>query len=104
MTEINAAVIALGNRMATLKQSPGFNDLRLLAEMLEKEATAELVDYPGWDAMQISVLKARAQAAKELVAELFARVDGAIANAEMALNIGNPQATINEQTRIAGSY
>jgi hypothetical protein len=45
---------------------------------LVDEAAAQSIDYPGWDAQQITVLKCRAQAAKEHHQQLIRRIMAAI--------------------------
>lgn len=97
-----AAVLALANRMIALKASPGFHDLRLICEMLEQEATEAIIEYPGHDRDQLFVLKVRAQAAKELVVELFGRIEGAIANGRSLPGFDGD--TPEPTERIAGSY
>lgn len=66
------------NRFMALREHPSFNDLYRLSQSLVDEATANLIDYPGWDKDQIAVLKARAQAAKEHHARLFMKITEAI--------------------------
>ena len=70
--------IERANRLISLKAHPGFIDLLRISNDLVQEATTTLVIYPGWDKDQISVLKARAQAAKEHHEQLFTRIIRAI--------------------------
>jgi len=100
-----AQVVALANRLLALKASPGFHDLRLIAEMLEQEARAAVANYQGNDRDELFNLNQRAQIAARLITELFGRIDAAIANASglpffQAEEPGEPLIT----TRIAGSY
>ncbi len=100
-----AQVVALANRMLALKASPGFHDLRLLAEMLEREAAVAARDFPGFDPQEIVTLKVQSQTAHKVLAELFGRIDAAIANARGLPGFqqeqpGEPLIT----ERIAGSY
>lgn len=99
-----ASVVALANRMLALKNSPGFHDLRLLVGMLEKEASETSRDYPGWDPQQIVILKVRAQVAHEMAMEIFARIEGAIANAKGLPGFQMDGAAPPLTERIAGSY
>jgi hypothetical protein len=80
-TDSTSDAIARGNRLHILKQSPGFADLYRISEMLVKHATDALVNYPGWDQQQISVLKSRAQALSEHHVQLFSMVNEALAEA-----------------------
>ena len=98
------SVVALGNRMLALKTSPGFHDLIMLAEMLESEAQTTLIDYPGFDRDELFVLKVRAQVAKEFVAELKARIDGAISNAHGLPGFSGDEGPKPTESRIPGSY
>lgn len=66
------------NRLISLKAHPGFLDLLQISKSIVDSATGVLVDYGGWDSMQISVLKVRAQAAKEHHELLIARMMEAI--------------------------
>jgi len=66
------------NRLTSLKNHPGFLDLLCISKDLVNTATAALIDFGGWDAQQIMVLKARAQAAKEHHDLLIAKVHDAI--------------------------
>lgn len=66
------------NRLISLRANPGFFDLLRLSQELVDSTTAILVDYGGWDAQQITVLKVRAQAAKEHHDLLLAKINEAI--------------------------
>ena len=100
-----AQVVALANRFLSFKASPGFHDLRLLCQMLEQEAAEAARDYQGFDAQEIVKLQMQAQTAHKLVAQIFTRIDAAIANAQ-----GLPGFRLEEgqepmiAERIAGSY
>ena len=63
--------IERANRLLALKAMPGFIELMRLGQELVNEATAVMVDFPGWDKDQMAILKARAQAAKEYHAMLL---------------------------------
>lgn len=70
--------IERANRFMALREHPAYNDLFRISQGLVDEATANLIDYPGWDKDQIAVLKARAQAAKEHHRLLFVKIAEAI--------------------------
>jgi hypothetical protein len=70
--------IERANRLMHLRAHPGFPDLTRISQDLVDDAAAISIDYPGWDVQQIAVLKARAQAAKEHHALLFAKIAEAI--------------------------
>lgn len=70
--------IERANRLISLKAHPGFLDLLQISKSIVDSATAVLVDYGGWDPAQISVLKVRAQAAKEHHELLIAKMMEAI--------------------------
>jgi len=113
---------ALGTRLRQLKGMSGYYDLMQLSQGLVNQATAQLVDFPGWDTQQIATLKARAQAAKEFHQLLFASVEAAInlsiqppVEPEPNINDRNAanhadalreafMATNDADTRIPGSY
>jgi hypothetical protein len=105
-----AEIVALANRLHALKAAPGFYDLKLIAEMMEKEATDAVIAHRSSGAYEkdrdeIFMLKLRAEVAKLMIGELFGRVEAAIANANALPGFqkeqpGEPLIT----TRIAGSY
>lgn len=70
--------ISRANRLLSLKSNPGFIDLMRLSQELVDDATATSIDYPGWDPQQITVLKCRAQAAKEFHKMLIQKIQAAI--------------------------
>ena len=70
--------IEKANRLLSLRSHPGFIDVIRIAQELVDSATAVLVDYGGWDPAQISVLKVRAQAAKEFKSLLLGNIQDAI--------------------------
>ena len=57
--------IERANRLIAVRAHPGFLDIVRISAEIRDEATAQLVDFGGWDHTQIAILKARAQAAKE---------------------------------------
>ena len=69
---------ALGNRLAATKASPGWVDVCKIIRDLEQEAIDTSVNFEGWDTEQIVILKARAQATREMRAQIFIRIEGAI--------------------------
>ena len=71
----NTPAIERANRLMSLKAMPGYLELIRISQRLVEEATAQLVDFNGWDEKQIAVLKARAQAAKEHHSLLFSLID-----------------------------
>lgn len=70
--------IERANRFLAFRDSPAFHEIFRLSQSLVEQAAAALVDYPGWDKDQIACLKARAQAAKEHHALLFATIQETI--------------------------
>lgn len=71
-------IVERANRLLSVKSNPGFIDILRISQQLVDEATDASVDYPGWDAQQITVLKCRAQAAKEHHQQLIRRIMAAI--------------------------
>jgi hypothetical protein len=71
-------IVERANRLLSVKSNPGFIDILRISQQLVDEAVAMSVDYPGWDAQQITVLKCRAQAAKEHHQQLIRRIMAAI--------------------------
>ena len=71
-------VIERANRLISVRTNPGFYDILQISKEIVESATAVLLDYGGWDAMQISLLKTRAQAAKEHHELLISRIQDAI--------------------------
>ena len=90
--------IARANRLMALRVHPGFSDLVRISQSLVDEATAIAIDFAGWDAQQISILKARAQAAKEHHALLFAKMTEAIREGveEQAASANLPDKSVRE--------
>ena len=70
--------IERANRLISVRSNPGFLDILRISQALVDSAAAVLVDYGGWDAQQITVLKARAQAAKEHHNMLLGAINEAI--------------------------
>lgn len=70
--------IERANRLMSLKAHPGFLDVLRISQDLVDTTTAQLVDFGGWDDKQITVLKVRAQAAKEHHALLIFKIQEAI--------------------------
>jgi hypothetical protein len=66
------------NRLLSVTQNPGFLDIMRISQEIVKEASDILIQFGGWDEKQISILKARAQAATEHHSALFARIQDAI--------------------------
>jgi hypothetical protein len=91
-------VIEKANRLMALRENPGYNDLFRISTALVEEATANLIDYPGWDKDQIAVLKARAQAAKEHHQQLFARMFEAI-----SAGVNEARGALSEREKIEQS-
>ena len=90
--------IERANRLMALRVHPGFSDLVRISQSLVDEATAIAIDFAGWDAQQISILKARAQAAKEHHALLFAKMTEAIREGveEQAASANLPDKSVRE--------
>jgi hypothetical protein len=84
MSEVNpfeitsTPTVERANRLLSVKSNPGFIDILRISEQLVREAADASIDYPGWDAQQITVLKCRAQAAKEHHTQLIRRIMAAI--------------------------
>jgi hypothetical protein len=76
--QITASVIDRSNRLLSLRSNPGFRDAWQISQNMVDIATAIAVDYGGWDSQQITVLKVRAQAAKEHHELFFAKIVEAI--------------------------
>lgn len=70
--------IERANRLASLKANAGYLDLIRLSQQMVNNAIEMCMNYPGWDAQQIVILKVRMQAAKEHHLALFNSVDNAI--------------------------
>ena len=70
--------IERANRLISVRSNPGFLDILRISQSLVDSAAAILVDYGGWDSQQITVLKARAQAAKEHHNMLLGAINDAI--------------------------
>lgn len=66
------------NRLMSVRTNPGFSEILRISQTLVDTAAAISIDYPGWDAQQITVLKCRAQAAKEHHTLLFSMINQAI--------------------------
>lgn len=77
-TPTTTPVIERANRLLSLRDHPGFIDIVRLANEIVVTATDVLITYGGWDTQQISVLKARAQAATEFRDLLFVKIREAI--------------------------
>lgn len=97
--------IERANRLMALRAHPGFLDLVRLSLDLVKEPADILVDFNGWDPMQITLLKARAQAAKEhhdmLMAKIQEAIQGGIAEAaEQDLATKSPQEIVEQSDRV----
>jgi hypothetical protein len=91
--------IERANRLISLKSHPGFLDLLGLSRELVQSSIDQCSDYPGWDTMQIVVLKVRMQAAKEHHELLIAKVLEAIrtgVDEQMALAATLPTKTVSE--------
>lgn len=73
-------VVERANRLLSVKSNPGFIDILRISQQLVDEAAAASIDYPGWDSQQITVLKCRAQAAKEHHQQLIRRIMAAISD------------------------
>jgi len=86
--------IERANRFMALREHPAYNDLFRISQGLVEEATANLIDYPGWDKDQIAVLKARAQAAKEHHKLLFVKIAEAIQE-----GIGEAKQSLSEREK-----
>jgi len=71
--------IERANRLQALVVHPGWPDVMHICEDLIKDAANTVARYPGWDAQQIVVLKARLQAAVEHQDALTNRIRDAIA-------------------------
>jgi hypothetical protein len=91
-------VIEKANRLMALRENPGYNDLFRISTVLVEEATANLIDYGGWDKDQIAVLKARAQAAKEHHQALFARMFEAI-----SAGVNEARGVVNDREKVEQS-
>lgn len=76
--ESTTATIERANRLMAIRSHPGFVDIVQIALDIAKEPNDTLLNYPGWDALQIAILKTRAQTAKEFKEELFKRIVVAI--------------------------
>lgn len=100
-----AEVVALANRFVALKASPGFHDLKLVAEMLKEDAARANREFQGFDPEEITKLRMQEFTAQKTLDQLFAHVEAAIANAA-----GLPGFVFEEPggqvitERIAGSY
>lgn len=75
---VNTPNIERANRLASLKANAGYLDLIRLSQEMVNRAISACMNYPGWDAQQIVILKVRMQAAQEHHLALFTRVDNAI--------------------------
>lgn len=66
------------NRLISVRSNPGFLDILRISQDIVQSATDTCTDYPGWDTMQVMVLKVRMQCAKEHHNLLIARIQDAI--------------------------
>lgn len=121
-------VIERANRLMTLRGDPGWPVLMDILNGLVKVVTDAAIDFGGWDAQQIIVLKGRAQGAKALAEQLLIQVNEAInlgihlaqvaegfaptsATAEQSDNLrnaffalGESEGRIESESRVAGSF
>lgn len=72
------AAMDRANRLISVRTHPGFLEILRISQDLVQSAVDMCVDYPGWDAQQIVILKVRMQAAKEHHELLLARINEAI--------------------------
>lgn len=70
--------IERANRLMNLKAHPGFPDLVRLSQDLCEKAAKDCAEFPGWDPLQITMLKVRMQVALEYHQIFFARIKEAI--------------------------
>lgn len=70
--------IERANRLISVRSNPGFLDILRISQEIVDSATKILIQYPGWDPQQITVLKVRAQAATEHHEMLLAKINEAI--------------------------
>ena len=100
-------VIERANRLLAVRAHPGYLDILRIAKEIADSATTVLITYPGWDKDQISVLKARAQAATEGYELLIAKINEAImegvTEARAAVNAGVIEAQTNEEAVETGN-
>jgi hypothetical protein len=91
--------IERANRLMSLKSHPGFYDWLRISQELVDEAAAVSIDYGGWDAQQITVLKCRAQAAKEhhqlMIAKMLDAIRIGVEEARVQMTV-EPQKTTAE--------
>lgn len=101
---MDAEIQALSNRLRSVVNNSGWMDVRKIIDDISDEATANLVDFAGWDKDQIAVLKARAQAAKELREEIYMRVSKAIQEGQEPDLRPQTRIAPMRDTRITGTY
>lgn len=70
--------IERANRLISVRSNPGFLDILRISQEIVDNQTACIVDYPGWDKDQMTVLKVRAQCSKEHHQLLLAKINEAI--------------------------
>ena len=70
--------IERANHLISILSHPGFQDIMQISQQMVQEAADVCADYPGWDTMQIVVLKVRMQTAKEHHDVFLARIKEAI--------------------------
>lgn len=78
IADTTTPAIQRANRLMSLRSNPGYQDLLQISAQLVKEASDTSIDYPGWDAQQIAVLKSRAQGSKAHHEEMQRRIQSAI--------------------------
>ena len=66
------------NRLISLRQHPGFLDVLRISQEIVQSAADQCADFPGWDPLQITILKVRMQVAKEHHQLLIGKINDAI--------------------------
>lgn len=75
---LNDASVARANRLLGVRSHEGWQDVMDIATRLVHDVMNTAVDFEGWDAQQITVLKGRAQGAKAIVDQLIIEINEAI--------------------------
>lgn len=98
--------IERANRLLSVRENPGFRDLIRLSQEMVDSAQAACTDFGGWDPMQITVLKVRAQAAKEHHAMFFGKIQEAIQGGvdEMRAQLASMPDKTSQEVMEQGDY
>ena len=72
------SILDRGQRLISLCQSPGIEDLKGISQKLAEEAQHALIAYQGWDKDQLQILQATARAMSQHHERLFQVIEETI--------------------------